>query len=56
MLTANGRKTYSEGAANAQKSLKVINDTTLYCNGKSEFVAKKVNNFTPPIVILQERH
>ncbi len=48
-------KTYSEGAANAQKSLKVINDTTLYYNGKSEFVAKKVSNFTHPIVILQER-
>ena len=48
-------KTYSEGAANAQKSLKVINDTTLYWNGNSSFVAKKVSNFTHPIVILQER-
>jgi len=48
-------KTYSEGAANAQKSFKVINDTTLYYNGNSNFVAKKVSNFTHPIVILQER-
>ena len=48
-------KTYSEGAANAQKSLKVINDTTLYWNGNSNFVAKKVSNFTHPIVIFQER-
>lgn len=48
-------KTYSEGASNAQKSLKVINDTTLYWNGNSNFVAKKVSNFTHPIVILQER-
>lgn len=48
-------KTYSEGAANAQKSFKVINDTTLYWNGNSNFVAKKVNNFTHPIVIFQER-
>ena len=48
-------KTYSEGAANAQKSFKVINDTTLYWNGNSNFVAKKVSNFTHPIVIFQER-
>ena len=48
-------KTYSEGAANAQKSLKVINDTTLYYNGNSNFVAKKVSNFTHPIVTFQER-
>ena len=48
-------KTYSEGAANAQKSLKVINDATLYWNGNSNFVAKKVSNFTHPIVIFQER-
>lgn len=48
-------KTYSEGAANAQKSLKVINDTTLYYNGNSNFVAKKVSDFTHPIVIFQER-
>ena len=47
--------TYSEGASNAQKSLKVINDTTLYWNGNSNFVAKKVNSFTHPIVIFQER-
>lgn len=47
--------TYSEGALNAQKSLKVINDTTLYWNGNSNFVAKKVSNFTHPIVIFQER-
>ena len=47
--------TYPEGASNAQKSLKVINDTTLYWNGNSNFVAKKVSNFTHPIVILQER-
>jgi flagellar basal body-associated protein FliL len=48
-------KTYSEGAANAQKSFKVINDTTLYWNGNSNFVIKKVSNFTHPIVIFQER-
>ena len=48
-------KTYSEGAANAQKSFQVINDTTLYWNGNSKFVAKKVSNFTHPIVIFQER-
>ena len=47
--------TYPEGASNAQKSLKVINDTTLYWNGNSNFVAKKVNSFTHPIVIFQER-
>ena len=47
--------TYPEGASNAQKSLKVINDTTLYWNGNSNFVAKKVSNFTHPIVIFQER-
>ena len=47
--------TYPEGASNAQKSLKVINDTTLYWNGNSNFVAKKVSNFTHPIVILQEK-
>lgn len=48
-------KTYSEGAANAQKSFQVINDTTLYWNGNSKFVAKKVSDFTHPIVIFQER-
>ena len=42
--------TYSEGASNAQKSFKVVNDTTLYWNGNSQFAIKKVNNFTHPIV------
>jgi hypothetical protein len=42
--------TYSEGASNAQKNFKVINDTTLYWNGNSQFVIKKVSNFTHPIV------
>lgn len=42
--------TYSEGASNAQKSFKVVNDTTLYWNGNSQFVIKKVNSFTHPIV------
>ena len=42
--------TYSEGASNAQKAFKVINDTTMYENGNSQFVIKKVNNFTHPIV------
>lgn len=46
---------YPEGASNAQKSLKVINDTTLYWDGNSNFAAKKVSNFTHPIVILQQR-
>lgn len=42
--------TYSEGASNAQKSFKVVNDTTMYWNGNSQFVIKKVNSFTHPIV------
>ncbi len=42
--------TYSEGASNAQKNFKVINDTTMYWNGNSQFVIKKVNNFTHQIV------
>ena len=42
--------TYSEGASNAQKSFKVANDTTLYWNGNSQFVIKKVSSFTHPIV------
>ena len=42
--------TYSEGASNAQKAFKVINDTTLYWNGNSQFVIKKVSSFTHPIV------
>ena len=42
--------TYSEGTSNAQKAFKVINDTTLYWNGNSQFVIKKVSNFTHPIV------
>lgn len=42
--------TYSEGASNAQKSFKVINDTTMYWNGNSQFVIKKVSSFTHPIV------
>lgn len=42
--------TYSEGASNAQKSFKVVNDTTLYWNGNSQFAIKKVSNFTHPIV------
>ena len=42
--------TYSEGASNAQKNFKVINDTTLYWNGNSQFVIKKVSSFTHPIV------
>ncbi len=42
--------TYSEGAPNAQKAFKVINNTTMYGNGNSQFVIKKVSNFTHPIV------
>lgn len=42
--------TYSEGASNAQKNFKVINDTTMYWNGNSQFVIKKVSSFTHPIV------
>lgn len=42
--------TYSEGASNAQKSFKVVNDTTLYWNGNSQFAIKKVSSFTHPIV------
>lgn len=42
--------TYSEGASNAQKNFKVVNDTTMYWNGNSQFVIKKVSNFTHPIV------
>ena len=42
--------TYSEGASNAQKSFKVANDTTLYWNGNSQFVIKKVSSFTHSIV------
>ena len=42
--------TYSEGASNAQKAFKVINDTTMYWNGNSQFVIKKVSSFTHPIV------
>lgn len=42
--------TYSEGASNAQKSFKVINDTTMYWNGNSQFAIKKVSSFTHPIV------
>ena len=42
--------TYPEGASNAQKNFKVINDTTMYWNGNSQFVIKKVNNFTHQIV------
>lgn len=42
--------TYSEGASNAQKNFKVINDTTMYWNGNSQFFIKKVNNFTHQIV------
>ena len=42
--------TYSEGASNAQKSFKIINDSTMYWNGNSQFVIKKVNSFTHPIV------
>lgn len=42
--------TYSEGASNAQKSFKVVNDTTLYWNGNSQFAIKKVSNFTHPVV------
>ena len=42
--------TYSEGASNAQKAFKVINDTTMYENGNSQFVIKKVSSFTHPIV------
>lgn len=42
--------TYSEGASNAQKDFKIINDTTMYWNGNSQFVIKKVSSFTHPIV------
>lgn len=42
--------TYSEGASNAQKNFKVVNDTTMYWNGNSQFAIKKVNSFTHPIV------
>ncbi len=42
--------TYSAGASNAQKEFKVANDTTLYWNGNNQFVIKKVNSFTHPIV------
>ena len=42
--------TYSEGASNAQKSFKIINDTTMYWNGNSQFAIKKVSNFTHPVV------
>ena len=42
--------TYSEGASNAQKNFKVVNDTTLYWNGNSQFAIKKVSSFTHPIV------
>ena len=41
---------YSEGASNAQKAFKAINDTTMYENGNSQFVIKKVSSFTHPIV------
>ena len=47
--------TYSEGASNAQSSYKVVNNTTLYSNGNSQFVLKKVDNFTHPINIFQEK-
>lgn len=42
--------TYSEGASNAQKNFKVVNDTTMYWDGNSQFAIKKVSSFTHPVV------
>ena len=41
--------TYSEGASNATKDLKLVSNNMLYYNGNSNFKIKKVNNFTYPI-------